>query len=303
MKSLTVFTPAYNRAHTLQRLHDSLVCQSCQDFEWLIVDDGSRDNTQKLIHALCAISPIEIRYFYQNNAGQHVAMNRGIEEAHSELFFMVDSDDYLPNDAIGYILERWQEIRNDPTFCGIVGNRCFENGETVGMQNPYNEIVSDFLSYRSELGIQGDRAEVIRTNIIKQYLYPVFPKEKSLPIAVMFNRIAQNYKALYINKCFYIADYAPDGMGAYWTRDRIQNPQGTALYYSEIINFSSSIRYKIRMALNYWRYSPYYPISLRAKFRHVGKWASCCWLPGMLLSIKDRICMNRPISQPTMKHK
>lgn len=300
MVSVTVFTPTYNRAHTLTRLYESLCKQTCKDFEWLIVDDGSSDNTTELVEQFIMKENIRIRYFLQNNSGQHVAMNRGIQEADSLLFFMLDSDDYLPENAIELILCKWKTVSNDTSICGVVGNRCFKNGKVVGDENCYNEKIIDFLSYRSNLRIRGDRAEVVKTSIIKNYLYPCFEGEKSLPIAFIFNRMAQEYKALYFDECIYIADYLPDGMGAYWIRDRIKSPNGTAIYYGELTHYiKRNWRYKLRMATNYWRYAPYNKhLRFKDKIRQVGKWGTLLGWGGYFFYLIDKHRINRAQKQP-----
>jgi glycosyltransferase involved in cell wall biosynthesis len=118
---ITVFTPTYNRAKLLKRLYDSLCVQTFTDIEWLIIDDGSVDNTEKIVNGFIAENKIGIRYIKQRNGGKHRAINHGVREAKGELFFIVDSDDWLPEDSLETINKYYQGIKDDKSFAGISG--------------------------------------------------------------------------------------------------------------------------------------------------------------------------------------
>ena len=118
--TVTVFTPTYNRAYILPKLYESLKKQICNDFEWLIVDDGSTDETEKIVRGWLTEETFPVRYIKQLNGGKHAAINRGVLETKSELFFIVDSDDQLTPDAIAIIKQKYQEVRDDDTVAGII---------------------------------------------------------------------------------------------------------------------------------------------------------------------------------------
>ena len=118
MKKITIFTPTYNRAYTLKKLYDSIVVQDYSAIEWIIVDDGSSDSTKELVTSFIEENKIDIKYFYQENSGKHIAINRGVEEAQGELFFIVDSDDYLTKDALN-IINKWENTLGEGKYIGV----------------------------------------------------------------------------------------------------------------------------------------------------------------------------------------
>ena len=131
MKTLTIFTPAYNRAHTIGRTYQSLCHQTCKDFEWLVVDDGSTDGTQQLVEGWMAENKIPIRYIYQENQGMHGAHNTAYRNIDTPLNTCIDSDDYMPDDAVEKILACWKDHGSDQ-FAGIIGLDVTEDGQVIG---------------------------------------------------------------------------------------------------------------------------------------------------------------------------
>lgn len=180
---ITVFTPTYNRAYILQSLYQSLQKQTSRDFEWLIVDDGSTDNSRILIENWIKEDIIRIRYLYQNNGGKHRAINYGAKEAHGELFFIVDSDDSLSENAIERIENYYKGIKDNPLFAGVYGLRCFPNGSRIGGECDFKILDCNSLDFRYKYKIKGDMAEVLRTEVIRQYPFPEFDGEKFCPIS------------------------------------------------------------------------------------------------------------------------
>lgn len=129
---LTIFTPAYNRAHTLPRTYESLCCQNCKDFIWLIVDDGSTDNTAELVQEWQERdNGFEIHYIYKENGGMHTAHNTAYANIHTELNICIDSDDMLAEGAVEKILNKWEEVK-DKGYAGIVGVDADLDGNIIG---------------------------------------------------------------------------------------------------------------------------------------------------------------------------
>ena len=118
---ITLFTPTYNRVHLLSRLYNSILMQDVIDVEWLIVDDGSIDDTEALIENFQKESIINISYYKKSNGGKHTAINFGLQNAKGELFFIIDSDDVLAENALKNIKIHYQSIKNNNNICGIVG--------------------------------------------------------------------------------------------------------------------------------------------------------------------------------------
>lgn len=237
---ITVFTPTYNRAYIIEQLYRSLQRQTCHDFEWLIVDDGSVDNTADIVKKWCdADSLFPIRYFRQENGGKCRAINKGLELAEGELFFTVDSDDYLTYDAIEKILCWEAELPNGQHYCGFAGNlgtapaetpnRIFENGYFEGTAlDRYGQV-------------DGERAMVFYTDIHREYPYPVFDGEKFMTEAVTWNRMAADgYKMRFYNDIIWIYEYKEDGLTKAGSRLFLENPKGYGLWLREKARFQGA---------------------------------------------------------------
>lgn len=234
---ITIFTPTYNRAHLLDRLYASLEEQSDQDFEWLIVDDGSTDNTEQLIKDYLVTNNITIRYYKQNNGGKHKAINKGIQLASGELFFIVDSDDFLPENSLQRIKYYYEKIENDESIAGIVGKRLIINNNIKNIQFHQSEFMSNFFDIRYKENYNGDMAEIIRTSVIKQFYFPLFKNEKFCTEAVIWNRISQNYSCLFFDEFIYCCEYQDGGLTSNYWNLLLNNPNGSLLYFKELLQF------------------------------------------------------------------
>lgn len=230
---LTIFTPTYNRAYIIENLYCSLQRQTCHDFEWLVVDDGSSDSTEELFKDWQHEgNPFPIRYFKQDNGGKHRAINRGLELAHGELFFTVDSDDYLTDDAVEKVL-RWEaELPKNDRYCGFAGNlgTSLDATPNKSFENEYFDGTA-----LDRYGIvDGERAMVFYTAIHKQYLYPEFNGEKFMTEAVTWNRMAAaGYKMRFYNDIIWIYEYKEDGLTKAGSKLFINNPNGYGLWLQE----------------------------------------------------------------------
>lgn len=286
---LTVFTPTYNRVSTLPRLYDSLVSQSSKDFEWLIVDDGSCDNTSDLINKYIKNKQnFSIKYIKKENGGKHTAINRGVIEANGEWFFIVDSDDWLPEDSIATILNKIDEVGDDTTFCGVSGQRYWPNGISAvsgGVQ--FQIIDSDAIEIRMKYGFNGDMAEVWKTNILKKYPFPEFKGERFFTECFVWYRMAEKYKVRYFNKNIYIGERQVDGLIKNIRNHMHNSPQGCALTYSEFVrNKRLSLLDRIKAAVNYWRYTIGSNIN-KSDDNRLPTWGYLFWLAGCFFYIKD----------------
>ena len=183
MPLITIFTPAYNRAHTLQRTYESLLKQDNKDFIWLIVDDGSTDNTAVLVNEWQQQdNGFEIRYVYKENGGMHTAHNTAYENIDTELNVCIDSDDMLAEGAVSKILNKWAEV-NDKGYAGIIGLDADFNGQLIGTEFESNLSETTVIGFYASGG-QGDKKLVYRTDIIKAYPpYPTFEGEKYVSLA------------------------------------------------------------------------------------------------------------------------
>lgn len=249
---ITVFTPTYNRAYIIENLYRSLQCQSFTDFEWLVVDDGSSDNTEELFESFARESnPFTIRYYKQENGGKCRAINRGLELAQGELFFTVDSDDYLTDDALEKVVAWEKDLPKEQKYCGLAGNL-----GTAPDVTPNTVLEGDYLdgtAFDRYAAVDGERAMVFYTDIHKKYPYPEFPGEKFMTEAVAWNRMAwDGYKIRYFNDIIWVYEYKSDGLTKAGSQLFLNNPQGTALFFREkAVYFNYDLRTKLGMWYGY----------------------------------------------------
>ena len=253
---ITLFTPAYNRAHLLTRLYESLCRQTFHDFEWVIVDDGSTDDTKSVVNSQFIMdnSQFPVRYFYQENGGKHRAINRGAKEAKGELFFIVDSDDYLPTDALAIVADEYAKVSNNDVFAGVAGLDCFEDGRIIGSGLPADSIDCNAIDIRLKHHVTGDLKEVFRTDVLREFPFPEIPNERFCPEQVVWFRIAQKYKLHYFNKSIYIAEYQEQGITANITRARMKSPVASMMCYQKLNSYDVPFAQKAKAAINYWRF-------------------------------------------------
>lgn len=240
MPTLTVFTPAYNRAHTLPRTYESLRRQQNKDFLWLIVDDGSKDDTAELVKQWqLKDNGFEIRYIYKENGGMHTAHNAAYENIDTELNLCIDSDDYLADNAVELILAKWQQVK-DMGYAGIIGLDADTQGSIIGKGFPEGMTETTLSGYYAAGGA-GDKKLVYRTDVIKAYPpYPVFEGEKYVALAYMYRMIDQEYKLAVLNEVLCIVDYQPDGHGAGMWREYIRSPRGFAAWRKLCMQYPES---------------------------------------------------------------
>lgn len=246
---ITVFTPTYNRAYLIETLYRSLQRQSFTDFEWLVVDDGSADDTQALFARWSREeNPFPIRYFKQENGGKCRAINRGLEQARGELFFTVDSDDYLTDDALEKVARWEEELPKGQKYCGFAGNLGTAPGIT-----PNKSFDGDFFDGTAldRYGaVDGERASVFYTEIHRRYPYPEFPGETFMTEAVAWNRMAHDgYKMRYYNDIIWIYEYKEDGLTRSGYDLFLNNPQGTGVFFREKAEF---LHYPPKTILGMW---------------------------------------------------
>ncbi|EEC97032.1 glycosyltransferase, group 2 family protein [Parabacteroides johnsonii DSM 18315] len=251
---VTIFTPTYNRAYILPDLYKSLCKQTCKDFEWLVVDDGSTDDTKSLFSKWENESDFPIHYVFVPNGGKHRAINYGAKIAEGELFFIVDSDDQLPKDSIFIICKEYNKVRGREDICGVCGLKAYFSGEKVGGEQRFDPFICNSLDFRYKYHIRGDMAEVFRTKVIREFPFPEIPDEKFCPEAVIFQRIASEYKFYYFYRKIYLCDYLLDGLTAKITRIRMQCPVASTICYSELTKSNISVSQKFRASVNYWRF-------------------------------------------------
>ena len=248
---LTVFTPAYNRAHTLPRTYESLCRQSCKDFIWLIVDDGSADGTAELVRKWKERgNGFEIQYICKENGGMHTAHNAAYANIRTELNTCIDSDDMLAEDAVEKILSKWDEVR-EKGYAGLIGLDADLNGNIIGKGFPnglYETTVSGY--YAS--GGAGDKKLIYRTDVINAYPeYPVFGDEKYVSLAYKYLLIDQDYKLAVLNEVLCNVEYQPDGSSNNMLRQYLKNPRGFAFWRTVKMQHPESLKRLVMDCVHY----------------------------------------------------
>ena len=240
MPQLTIFTPAYNRAHTLPRTYASLLSQKSSDFVWLIVDDGSTDGTGDLVREwMNAENGFEIKYIRKENGGMHTAHNVAYENIDTELNVCIDSDDLLADNAADIIISEWNRVKNTGV-AGIIGLDADLDGNIIGTPFP-DGVTETTLSGFYANGGRGDKKLVYRTDIIKSVPpYPVFEGEKYVALAYKYLLVDQKYKMAAINKVLCNVEYQPDGSSNTMWRQYLANPKGFAFWRKACMTYPTS---------------------------------------------------------------
>ncbi len=248
---LTIFTPAYNRAHTLPRTYESLCCQNCKDFIWLIVDDGSTDNTAELVQEWQERdNGFEIHYIYKENGGMHTAHNTAYANIHTELNICIDSDDMLAEGAVEKILNKWEEVK-DKGYAGIVGVDADLDGNIIGKDFP-SDMTETTISGYYAVGGKGDKKLVYRTDVINKYPeYTVFTGEKYVSLAYKYLLIDQDYKLAVLNEVLCNVEYQPDGSSNSMFRQYLRNPRGFAFWRVVKMQYPTSFKRLVMDCIHY----------------------------------------------------
>ena len=244
MKAITVFTPTYNRSRELGRLYNSLVNQTNQSYIWLMVDDGSTDNTEELVKTWKNEDLIQIQYFKQKNMGKSMAHNKGVELTKTELFSCVDSDDYLKENAIEEILKCWRHAMDDNV--GILAFKGEERKTITTLsirpigKNGY--VNSTLKNAYANLGLHGDTMLIFKTSVIQRYHFPCIEGEKFVPEAYLYDLIDQDGKLMILEKVLYICEYLEDGYTQNMAALLKRNPRGYEAYIRQRLKFDTKIK-------------------------------------------------------------
>ena len=210
---ITVFTPTYNRAHLLSNLYQSLLQQKAEDFEWLVVDDGSTDGTEELVNQWIEEAAFTIRYFKKENGGKHTAINKGVQLAEGDLFFIIDSDDVLAEDALHKIKHYGEQIKKKEEICGIIGlSQYLGQEKIVGDRFLYNEWEVSFADVYLKYHLKGDKSVAFKTEVLQQYPFPEKQRIRFVFEAVVWHEMSKKYNVLALNKIVQFVEYQKSGV-------------------------------------------------------------------------------------------
>jgi glycosyltransferase involved in cell wall biosynthesis len=251
-KLLTIFTPTYNRSYILGSLYKRLKDQTIKDFKWLIVDDGSTDNTQNIVkNWISQETSFEIIYIKQKNGGKQRAHNKAVEMCDTELFFCVDSDDHLVETAVEKIKERWIMIKKDKSIAGIVALRGIDSKTPIGTKMPSNISYTTLYDLYNKYKFKGDTALIYRTDILKKYPFYVYEDEKFIGEAYVYYQIDQNYKLNIFNKVLYLCKYLDDGYTKNIKKIIVNNPKGYSLLNKMKVKYANNMKEKLISNIKY----------------------------------------------------
>ena len=250
MKTLTVITTTYNRAYCLPQVYDSLCRQRSNDFVWMIIDDGSTDNTKDLVSSWKKDGIIDITYISKQNGGMHTARNLAYENVETEINVIIDSDDWMTDDAVERIISFWSQNKSD-RYYGIVAYNISKEGKLIGTQFPKGIKSCTLSELVNKYHNKGDKKIVLRSDLSKKYPFPVFPGEKFYPASYKYKMLDLHYKLLLMPENVCVVDYNPDSMT--YTK-YIQYRScccGFAHYRNEIMRISKSPKEIFREAVHY----------------------------------------------------
>lgn len=282
---VTVLTPTFNRGGgSLNNLYQSLQKQTIKDFEWLLVDDGSTDDTKNIAEEMRKKAEFPMRYIYKENGGKHTALNVGVKQITSELTFIVDSDDTLVPDAIETILQYHKKYKERKDLCGYSFLRRFPDGNINGKPFEPDEKVGTYIECRINADdTQADKAEVFYTRCLKEFPFPEYRNEKFLGEDLVWIRMAMKYQMVHINRAIYVGNYLEDGLTKNRRKNNIRSPYGCMERAKEFMRPELKLKYRLKGAVQYLVYGKFAgEKQLIAKAPYKGL-AVCVALPSMLV--------------------
>lgn len=284
---ITILTPTYNRKEKLGRLYESLKRQTCKEFVWMIIDDGSSDNTKDYIEKLKKTNvDLSIEYYYKSNGGKHTALNYGIERTNTELVFIVDSDDYLVDNAIEIVKREWFLHEKSDDVCGICFLKGYDKESCVGER--FNDLTDQsYIAMRLKKGIKGDKSEIFKTSLLKQKKFPEIEGEKFIGEDYVWCDLGKNYNMIWRNDIIYICEYLSDGLSQAGRSMRIKCPCGGMLNSGMMLTQEFPMKFRIKKGI---LYNCYYFFANKQGRKKYGIKSSkairmITFLPGFLLYI------------------
>lgn len=248
---ISILTPTYNRGYIISKAYQSLKSQTDKDFEWIIIDDGSVDDTEKIVKEFIKEKALNIKYYKKSNGGKHTALNYGLKYVKGSSIIILDSDDILTNDAVEKTKKYWKKYDKQKNISAISFIKITPDGKKIGKEMENNEFISNYIDYRCNKNVYGDMAEVYKTEILKKYPFPVFKDEKFLSEAIVWNKISFDYDMVFVNEAIYIAEYLDDGLTKNSLNMRINSPIGASENANVFLNSRFKLWIRIKNAILY----------------------------------------------------
>lgn len=294
MKTITVFTPTFNRAHLLPRLYKSLCEQTVKDFIWLIIDDGSSDSTAELVKNWIKEVKIEIQYKFKENGGMHTGHNLAYATIQTELNVCIDSDDYMPKEAIEKIVNLWNSIEDTSIIAGIIGLDTDIGGTILGTVIPGSLVKGTLDELYHKHGVTGDKKLVLRTDIVNKYpSYPEYKGEKLVPLGILYLMIGKDFDFIYSNEVFCIVEYQEEGSSNSILKQYKQSPRGFAYARKIKIYNDKTLKNQFKNYVHLIS-SSIFAKDISLSYKDVNPVLSLIALPfGVLLNLYIRLKINR----------
>lgn len=247
---ISICTPTFNREYTLTRLYESLKNQNVQNFEWIVIDDGSTDKTRELIENFQKENLFTIKYKFQKNQGKHIALNEGQNLASKALFVCLDSDDWFTEHATEVISNNYKDIIDDKKICGMILLDKFKNGQIIGTDLPDKKIVN-WIELIHVHNMKGDKCYIFKTEYIKKIKFPNFKKNNHMPPSYQMYLISESYQMLCVNEAIKYVEYMPDGISQNIVKKYFSAPENYTYYRKSIHNLLPTVKLRIKNSIHY----------------------------------------------------
>ncbi|WP_114961217.1 glycosyltransferase family 2 protein [Tritonibacter mobilis] len=282
---ITVFTPTYNRADLIHRVFDSLQKQGFRDFEWIVVDDGSTDDTHKILESFHETATFPIKVHRQTNQGKVAAINRGLTMAEGELFICFDSDDWCTPDAFATIAKQWEALGPEgrKAYCGISCLKVLPDQSMVGEDYTRMRTLGESYVDRFNRRIKGDKWEILRTDLHREALYELAPGERYMAPEYAWLKMGSTHKTVFLNEALSIVEYQVGGISLNNLAHRASSPVSAMRYYQLAFRVSDNWITRFRSSINLVRFA--YHAQRASDLPSVMRMMSA--VPGWLLYQKD----------------
>ncbi len=283
---LTIITPTYNRKKLLKKCFASLLHQTCYDFEWIVIDDGSSDGTRdEFPELLKADLPFPVYYMWKENGGKHTALNASYSYVHGKYILLLDSDDILLNNAVATVLNGWKEYEGNPDIGMVIFLKQLADG-TIVAKAEKEKVAVDVLNNHRICNIANDCCEVIRADLFLKYPFPVFKGEKFLAETALWYRAGLEAKCIYINEPIYICEYLDEGLTKAGKKLRIKNCHGGMFTSYLRMNRRCSLQERVKAGMLYVCYGHFAKMNSMAILKSASEyrgWLLLCLFPGRIL--------------------
>jgi glycosyltransferase involved in cell wall biosynthesis len=301
---VTVLTPTYNRAPLLPRLFESLEAQTYSGFEWLVLDDGSTDDTAAVVAGFAARAMFPIRYVHRENGGKHAALNTGVAAAHGEYCAVIDSDDWYDPSALEVLCAEWRSIAEPDAFAEVQGLCATSSGEIIGSRFPGGERMdSDAFEIFYRYGVRGDKIGMIRTEVMREFPFPEEFGRNYVTESLIWYRIARTYRTRYLNTVLARKEYLPGGITRSARREALARAPLHRVFFKEVVQMRRPLpaKERYRAYANWARNARLAGIPLRTELPDAPSrlWFRLAAPTGMVLAARDRARSGRPTGEDT----